>query len=76
MLYEVITDLDGRLVTPPVACGLLAGTYRASLLRRGCLTEQVVTRADLRRSRRLFLINAVRKWQAAILVEPPGDAHD
>jgi len=30
---NIVVDLGGRKVTPPVSCGLLAGTFRAELLK-------------------------------------------
>jgi para-aminobenzoate synthetase/4-amino-4-deoxychorismate lyase len=53
---------DGRKLTPPLDCGLLAGTLRAELLARGDIQEQVLTRDDLQRARRLWFINGVRGW--------------
>lgn len=64
---NLVVELAGKLVTPPVDSGLLPGTYRDFLLRRGILTEQVLTLDDLRNSTRIYLINAVRKWRRAIL---------
>jgi para-aminobenzoate synthetase/4-amino-4-deoxychorismate lyase len=51
---------DGRKLTPPRDCGLLAGTLRAEFLARGELEEQVLTRDDLQRAARLWFINGVR----------------
>ena len=53
---------DGRKLTPPRDCGLLAGTLRAELLARGEISEQVLTREDLQRAKRLWFINGVRGW--------------
>lgn len=50
----------GRLVTPPVSCGLLPGVERAALLAEGRLEEGIVRVADLRLGQRLFLFNSVR----------------
>jgi para-aminobenzoate synthetase/4-amino-4-deoxychorismate lyase len=62
---NLVVEISGRLLTPPVSCGLLPGTYREFLLQRGILTEQVLTVDDLRKSSRIYLINAVRKWRRA-----------
>jgi para-aminobenzoate synthetase/4-amino-4-deoxychorismate lyase len=62
---NVVLELDGRRCTPPVASGLLAGTFRAHLLELGEIEERLLTPADLRRAGRLWLINSVRGWQAA-----------
>jgi para-aminobenzoate synthetase/4-amino-4-deoxychorismate lyase len=58
---------NGRLVTPPVCCGLLNGTYRAELLDRGEIIEEVVSLSELKGAEKIFLINSVRKWREAIL---------
>ena len=50
---------DGRLLTPPLSCGLLPGTLRAALLRKGWAAEAVLTPDDLRQGR-LFVGNSVR----------------
>ncbi len=36
-IANVVVEIDGALWTPPVRCGLLAGTYRAQLLEEGKL---------------------------------------
>lgn len=66
---NIVLELDGELVTPPVTAGLLAGTMRDCLLRNGRIREQTLTPADLRRCRKLYLINSVRKWREALFVE-------
>lgn len=75
---NVVAALSGRLVTPPLSCGLLPGTYRERLLRRGVLVEGELSPADLASASRLWLINSVRFWMPAILAAPacghgPGD---
>jgi para-aminobenzoate synthetase / 4-amino-4-deoxychorismate lyase len=65
---NIVVEIDGELVTPPVESGLLAGTFRARLLEQGVIRDQVVRRDDLRRSSRIFLINSVRKWRDAVIV--------
>lgn len=64
---NIAVQLDGAWVTPPVTCGLLAGTYRAQLLADGRLTERIVRRADLPRAQGLAVLNSVRLWREAIL---------
>lgn len=55
----------GRLVTPPLDCGLLAGVLRAELLETGVLQEQVVAVDDLARCQGIYLISALRGWREA-----------
>ena len=59
---NLVVRLDGRLLTPPIACGLLAGTLRARLLARGRIAEAIVRREDLARCEGVWLINSLRGW--------------
>lgn len=65
----VVETAAGRF-TPPVACGLLAGTQRAEALARGELAERVLFPADLVAAKRVFLINSVRGWVETRLRPP------
>lgn len=58
---NVVIEVAGRRVTPPVACGLLPGTFRAHLLETGELVEAIVTLAALTEAPRMFMINSVRR---------------
>ncbi|MFP4476065.1 MAG: aminodeoxychorismate synthase component I [Desulfatibacillaceae bacterium] len=66
-IANVVARLDGRLVTPPVSCGLLAGTFRRWLLDRGEVEEAVIRTDDLARATELFVVNSVRGMLAAML---------
>lgn len=59
---NLVLELDGQRYTPPMSCGLLAGTFRAALLERGEIQERVLRREELERATRLWLINSVRGW--------------
>ena len=59
---NVVLDLDGECLTPPVGSGLLAGTMRGRLLACGEIREAVLTKADVSRAKSIRLINSVRKW--------------
>jgi para-aminobenzoate synthetase/4-amino-4-deoxychorismate lyase len=65
---NVVVEIDGVRYTPPVACGLLAGTFRAELLDEGMIRERVLTKSDVLSTPRLWLINSVREWVEARLV--------
>jgi len=69
-IANLVAELDGELVTPPLDSGLLPGTLRTSLLRRGCIRERVIRVQDLPRCTRLWLINSVRGWRRTILASP------
>lgn len=64
---NLVVEIKGERVTPPVECGLLAGTYRAELLSRGEVREGVVTLDDLRFAERLWVINSVHESRPAVL---------
>jgi para-aminobenzoate synthetase/4-amino-4-deoxychorismate lyase len=59
---NVVLELEGGRWTPPRECGLLAGTFRAELLRKGEVAERVLTKDDFRRASRVWLVNGVRGW--------------
>jgi len=69
---NIVLDLDGDLVTPPVSCGLLPGTFRAELLATGAVAERVVGRADLDRARATWMVNSVRGWVPIVPVTDPA----
>jgi para-aminobenzoate synthetase/4-amino-4-deoxychorismate lyase len=59
---NLVLEIDGRRLTPPLSSGLLAGTFRAHLLERGEIEEQVLPLEALERASGLFLVNSVRRW--------------
>ncbi|HSL84902.1 MAG TPA: chorismate-binding protein [Thermoanaerobaculia bacterium] len=73
---NLVLRLDGELLTPPAAAGLLPGTLRSELLSRGRIEEATLTLADLARAEGLDLVNSLRGWLPARLVlagaEPPA----
>jgi para-aminobenzoate synthetase/4-amino-4-deoxychorismate lyase len=65
---NLVVELDGELVTPPVACGLLAGTFRAELLETGRITERVIPLHRLKECTKIYRVNSVRKWEEVIIL--------
>jgi para-aminobenzoate synthetase/4-amino-4-deoxychorismate lyase len=59
---NVVLELDGTRVTPPVACGLLGGVLREELLERGEVAERALRIDDLERATRVWLVNSARGW--------------
>jgi para-aminobenzoate synthetase/4-amino-4-deoxychorismate lyase len=51
---------DGPLLTPPVSCGLLAGTCRRMLLEQGKAVERKLPVADVLEAAEVYLANSVR----------------
>lgn len=64
---NIALRLDGRWVTPPLACGLLGGIGRDNALQTGRVVEAVVRLADLPRVEALAFVNSLRGWLAADL---------
>ena len=65
---NVVAEIDGIRYTPPIASGLLGGTFRAEQLEAGTIQERVLMKADIASASRLWLINSVRGWVEAMLV--------
>jgi para-aminobenzoate synthetase/4-amino-4-deoxychorismate lyase len=61
-LANLVIEIRGRRYTPPVQSGLLDGVMRRHLIRQGKVVERILTRQDLRRADRVFLINSLRGW--------------
>ena len=66
-IANIVAELDGDLITPPVSCGLLGGVMRHHLLQSGTIRESIIQKEDLHRIRNLYLINSVRGWMGATL---------
>jgi para-aminobenzoate synthetase/4-amino-4-deoxychorismate lyase len=60
---NLVVELDGELITPPVECGLLPGTFRAHLVETGQVVERSVLVQQLRDCTRIFRVNSIRKWE-------------
>lgn len=64
---NIVLDIDGKLYTPPVSCGLLCGTYREKMLKQGKCTEKILYREDLVKAENIYCINSVRGMQRVCL---------
>jgi para-aminobenzoate synthetase / 4-amino-4-deoxychorismate lyase len=67
-IANIVVSLDGREYTPPVRCGLLAGTCRQHLLTSGQVTERVISLDWFRSQDTFTLINSVRGRYPGMLV--------
>ncbi len=67
-IANLVVELDGAWVTPPISSGLLPGTYRAVLVREGRLAERPVTVDELRHAAGIALVSSARGWRPATLV--------
>ena len=66
-IANIVAVIDGKKITPPIKCGLLPGTMRELLLKRGEIEEGVVTLNQLKSADEIWLINSVRGWVKASL---------
>ncbi len=67
-----VARIDGRLCTPPVECGLLAGTLRRRLLEDGVLVERKILVSELPGLEECYLVNSVRGMRRCRLTADPG----
>jgi len=81
---NLVVEFDGRLVTPPLECGLLPGVYRHVLLARKRVREQIVTLGEIEHATALWFVNSVRGavavrlpitggLTASAINDPPGE---
>ena len=69
---NLFIEIDGRLFTPALTCGLLPGTLREELLDlpRAAASEAILTPQDLMSADRVYLGNSVRGLVRAELLQP------
>jgi para-aminobenzoate synthetase / 4-amino-4-deoxychorismate lyase len=70
-IANLVVELDGEWVTPPVASGLLPGVCRRELLETGRVRERVILTRDLARCTGFALVNSLRGWWPVRLIDPP-----
>ncbi|KAF0185118.1 MAG: para-aminobenzoate synthetase / 4-amino-4-deoxychorismate lyase [Nitrospirae bacterium] len=67
-ITNVFIEKHGKLLTPPIASGLLGGVYRRHVLEtNSCANESVLNPDDLLTCDRIFVCNAVRGMIPAVL---------
>jgi para-aminobenzoate synthetase/4-amino-4-deoxychorismate lyase len=66
---NIVVKFGMEYWTPPVTCGLLPGTRRAELIGSGKIKESVIPRSQLIKADRIYLINSVRPWREAVLID-------
>lgn len=70
-IANIVVTLGGQQYTPPVRCGLLAGTHRQYLLEQGRIQQRCLSLADVYQAEAITLINSVRGERSAVLVVEP-----
>ncbi|HJS17894.1 MAG TPA: aminotransferase class IV, partial [Anaerolineales bacterium] len=66
---NLVAELNGELVTPPVECGLLPGTFRSYLLESGQVSEKILSIQQLKNCSKIYRINSLRKWEPVHIQE-------
>lgn len=59
-IANLVVEIAGELVTPPVECGLLPGTLRAQLLEDRKIREGTISVTDMLEANARYLLNSVR----------------
>jgi para-aminobenzoate synthetase/4-amino-4-deoxychorismate lyase len=68
---NVVLEIEGRRLTPPLSSGLLPGIFRAHLLDRGEIQEHILPVGSIEAASAIFLINSVRRWCEIRLLRHP-----
>jgi len=58
---NLLVKKEGKLLTPPLDCGLLPGVFRRWLLEKQWVEEAPLMKEDLQKAEGLYLINSVRQ---------------
>ena len=66
---NVVLEVDGRKVTPPLSSGLLPGVFRSHLLDSGEIQEEILLVDSIEAASKMFLINSVRRWCEIRLIQ-------
>jgi para-aminobenzoate synthetase/4-amino-4-deoxychorismate lyase len=72
-IANVVYKMKGTLFTPPVSDGLLPGTLRTKLVSSGALKERSLPVIEIPKVEQWYLLNALRGWRDAELVDPQVD---
>lgn len=59
---NLVVKMNNEFFTPPISCGLLAGTFRAHLLETEQVKERIIKKDELQKCSEIFLVNSLRKW--------------
>jgi para-aminobenzoate synthetase/4-amino-4-deoxychorismate lyase len=67
-IHNIFMEKDGRWLTPPIECGLLAGVQRRRILEtQPGVEERVLYPENLRHADAVYLCNAVRGLRRAVI---------
>jgi para-aminobenzoate synthetase/4-amino-4-deoxychorismate lyase len=66
---NLVVEFDRQLLTPPISCGVLAGTFRAYVVEAGQILERTITIDQLKQCTKIYRINSIRKWERVEIKE-------
>lgn len=65
---NVIVEIEGKLYTPPIYCGLLNGIERQKMIDKGLCSEKIITIDTLKNADSIYCVNSVRGMQKVELI--------
>jgi branched-subunit amino acid aminotransferase/4-amino-4-deoxychorismate lyase len=68
-IANVVVEIGDARFTPPSSAPLLSGVFRAELLAAGRIQERRLSKHDVASASRLWLVNSLREWVDAALVD-------
>jgi para-aminobenzoate synthetase/4-amino-4-deoxychorismate lyase len=71
---NLVVELEGELLTPPVSCGVLPGTFRAYLVETGQVLERTIPVGQLDNCTKIFRVNSIRQWQSVRVERRDGNS--
>lgn len=71
-IANLVVKVKGEYFTPPIDCGLLAGTLRQHLLDEGHISEKVLLKDELGVFDEVWMVNALRGWIKVEMMENKG----
>ncbi|MCC6568886.1 MAG: aminodeoxychorismate synthase component I, partial [Anaerolineales bacterium] len=66
---NLVVKMEGKFYTPPISCGLLAGTFREYLIETGQVVERIIRVDEIEKCEKIFFVNSVRKWQRVEIIK-------
>jgi para-aminobenzoate synthetase/4-amino-4-deoxychorismate lyase len=64
---NIVIKSENKMITPPIKCGVLGGTFRKHLIDTGKIEEGVITLKYLEQCDEIYRINSIRMWQRCVL---------
>jgi para-aminobenzoate synthetase/4-amino-4-deoxychorismate lyase len=75
-IANLAVEIEGRLYTPPVRCGLLPGILRADLIEQRTLLERPMTVREVLQGPRVLFLNSVRgMYRVQVVAVPENNTH-